>query len=111
MTTESTSAFVWIWLPDEDEPVVCGRLDDDAGRTSFVYVRSYLDRTDAVPIYEPELPLRSGRQYAAAGEGLPLCVADAMPDAWGRRLVNHRLGAPTAEFGELTYLLESGSDR
>lgn len=111
MTTEPTSAFVWIWLPDEREPVVCGRLDEDGGRTSFAYVRSYLDRSQAVSIYEPELPLRTGRQYAAAGAGLPLCIADVMPDAWGRRLVNHRLGAPTAEFGELTYLLESGSDR
>lgn len=111
MTSEPTVAFVWTWLPDGVEPVVCGRLDDDDGPTSFTYVRSYLDRSDAVSIYEPELPLRRGRQYAAEGEGLPLCIADAMPDAWGRRLVNHRLGAPTAEFRELTYLLESGSDR
>ena len=29
----------------------------------------------------------------------------------GRRLINHRLGAATGEFSELTYLLESGSDR
>lgn len=111
MTSEPTSAFVWIWLPDADEPVVCGRLDEDGGRTSFAYARSFLERTDAVSIYEPELALRAGRQYAADGEGLPLCIADAMPDAWGRRLVNHRLDATTAEFGELTYLLESGSDR
>lgn len=111
MTSEPTSAFVWIWLPEAGEPVVCGRLDQDRGRTSFAYARSYLDRPDAVSIYEPELPLRTGRQYAAAGEGLPLCIADTMPDAWGRRLVNHRLGAPTAELRELTYLLESGSDR
>ncbi|MBL8776909.1 MAG: type II toxin-antitoxin system HipA family toxin [Acidimicrobiales bacterium] len=111
MTTEPTSAFVWIWLPDDAEPVVCGRLEYDGDSASFAYVRSYLDRSDAVPIYEPELPLRRGRQHAATGQGLPLCIADAMPDAWGRRLVNHRLGSSTAEFGELTYLLESGSDR
>jgi serine/threonine-protein kinase HipA len=34
-----------------------------------------------------------------------------MPDSWGRRLVNHRLGAWTYDLPELTYLLASGSDR
>jgi len=34
-----------------------------------------------------------------------------MPDAWGRRLVNHRLGQPNSDFSELTYLLESNQDR
>ena len=29
----------------------------------------------------------------------------------GRRVVNYRLGQPNTELGELTYLLESGSDR
>ncbi len=111
MTSEPTSAFVWIWLPGAAEPVVCGRLDDDAGRISFAYGRSYLERADAVALYEPELPLRAGVQYAASGDRLPLCIDDAMPDSWGRRLVNHRLGQPTSELGELTYLLESGSDR
>ncbi|CAN5562354.1 HipA domain-containing protein [soil metagenome] len=42
---------------------------------------------------------------------MPLCIDDAMPDSWGRRLINHRLGELGAEFGDLTYLLESGSDR
>ena len=110
MTSEPTSAFVWIWLSDELEPVVCGRLDDDAGRISFTYARSYRERDDAVAVYETELPLRAGQQYAASGNRLPLCIDDAMPDSWGRRLVNHRLGQPNSEFTELTYLLESGSD-
>ncbi len=48
---------------------------------------------------------------------MPNCIRDASPDAWGRRvIVNRKLGASgrqidTAEFDELTYLLESGSDR
>ncbi len=113
MTSEPTSAFVWIWLPSTIEPVVCGRLDRVDDRVAFVYARSYLGRAEAVAIYEPELPLRSGYQYPASGQarGVPLCIDDAMPDAWGRRLINHRIGEPTGEFGDLTYLLESGSDR
>ena len=113
MISEPTSAYVWIWLPDETDPVVCGRLDQVDDRIAFVYARSYLDRGEAVAIYDSELPLRSGYQYPASGQtrGVPLCIDDAMPDSWGRRLINHRLGGSTREFGDLTYLLESGSDR
>ena len=113
MITEPTSAFVWMWLPDATDPVVCGRLDHLDGRIGFAYVRSYLERNDAVAIFDAELPLRRGRQYASSDQtvGLPLCIDDAMPDSWGRRLVNYRLGALGAEFGDLTYLTESGSDR
>ena len=35
MTSDPTTAFVWIWLPGEDQPVVCGRLDDEDERISF----------------------------------------------------------------------------
>jgi serine/threonine-protein kinase HipA len=119
MTSKSTrksligaqTVFVWIWLPHETEPVVCGRLDDDRGRIAFTYARSYLDRTEAIAIYNAELPLVAGSHYAADGDRLPLCIDDAMPDSWGRRLVNHRLGELTTEFSEFTYLLASGSDR
>jgi serine/threonine-protein kinase HipA len=108
---EAETVFVWIWLPQEAEPVVCGRLDDDRGRLAFTYARSYLERADAVAIYNAELPLLAGSRYAADGDRLPLCIDDAMPDSWGRRLVNHRLGELTTEFSEFTYLLASGSDR
>lgn len=48
---------------------------------------------------------------------MPSCIRDAAPDAWGRRvIINKLLGKSTAitdriELNELTYLLESGSDR
>jgi serine/threonine-protein kinase HipA len=102
-----------MWLPGATEPVVCGRLDNVFDRIAFVYARSFLDRADAVPIYDVELPLRSGYQYPASDQahGVPLCIDDAMPDSWGRRLVNYRLGELTVQFGDLTYLLASGSDR
>jgi serine/threonine-protein kinase HipA len=111
MTSKLTTAFVWIWLPDATEPVVCGRVDDDGGRISFTYARSYQENPDAVPVYDHELPLKAGPQFAVSGVGLPLCLDDALPDSWGRRLINHRLGAPTGEPSDITYLLESASDR
>jgi serine/threonine-protein kinase HipA len=113
MISEPTSAFVWIWLAESRDPVVCGRLDHIEGRIAFAYARSYLDRPGAVPLYDAELPLRRGYQFPASAQtrGVPLCIDDAMPNSWGRRLVNRRLGELAAEFGDLTYLLESGSDR
>lgn len=112
MTSDGGPVYVWIWLPGEFDPVVCGRLDeDDAGGVTFTYARSYRDRADAVPIYEPELPLRAGPHVAADGIRLPLCIDDAMPDVWGRTVIAHRLGTPTAELDEFALLLQSGSDR
>ncbi len=109
MTSEPGVVYVWIWLPDATEPVVCGRLDEGSP-IRFTYARSYRARPDAVPVFEPELPLRAGTQGPLDGDRLPLCIDDAMPDSWGRRLVTHRLGAGYAELSELTYLLAAGSD-
>ena len=114
-------AFVWIWLPDQTEPVVAGRLEADNDHILFNYGRSYLDRINdsmpAIPIYEPELPLRAGELPLVNGLSMPGCIRDASPDAWGRRvIINKKLGlkaegTDTGELDELTYLLESGSDR
>ncbi|RJP45039.1 MAG: type II toxin-antitoxin system HipA family toxin [Desulfobacteraceae bacterium] len=114
-------AFVWIWLPGETEPVVAGRLEADKGNILFNYGKSYLDRIDAdkpaIAIYEPELPLQAGVLPLPEGLTMPGCIRDAAPDAWGRRVIINKTlglkgqGTDTAELNELTYLLESGSDR
>jgi serine/threonine-protein kinase HipA len=114
-------AFVWIWLPDETEPVVAGRLEADKGNILFNYGKSYLNRTGeskpAIAIYEPELPLKAGVLPLPRGLTMPGCIRDASPDAWGRRvIISKKLGligpsTDTVDLDELTYLLESGSDR
>jgi serine/threonine-protein kinase HipA len=117
MTSDENEAFVWIWLPDATEPVVAGRLAKDGNRLLFNYGRSYLERSNAIPIYEPELPLRAGALPLLGGLSMPSCLRDAAPDAWGRRvIVNRKLGhkgdqIDASQLDELTYLLESGSDR
>jgi len=110
-------AFVWIWLPGETEPVVSGRLEADSGNIMFHYGKSYLERVNAIAIYKPELPLRTGFLPLLEGLMMPGCIRDAAPDAWGRRvIINKKSGlkgacTDTADLDELTYLLESGSDR
>ena len=114
---QASEAFVWIWLPESTAPVVAGRITQDADRFVFNYGASYLERTDAIPIYAPELPLRRGIIEPQAGLSMASCIRDGSPDAWGRRVIINRLvgaKASTAEVGnitEISYLLASGSDR
>lgn len=110
-------AYVWIWLPGETQPVVAGRLTKNGDIYGFNYGASYLNRDEAIPIYAPELPLRRGLTTPTTGLSMAGCIRDGSPDAWGRRVIINRLaGAKTTEtetsdITELTYLLESGSDR
>ncbi|WP_200907029.1 type II toxin-antitoxin system HipA family toxin [Desulfatitalea tepidiphila] len=118
---KNNEAFVWIWLPGATKPVVAGKLESDNGLIHFNYGKSYLERIGdippAIPIYEPELPLKPGILPLTQGLEMPGCIRDAAPDAWGRRVItNKQLGlkgkdTDTSELDELTYLLESGSDR
>src|SRR4051812_38036066 len=112
-------AYVWIWLPQATEPVVAGRLQVTGDLINFNYGQSYLGRDERIPLYLPELPLEAGLISPLDGMTVAGCVNDAMPDAWGQRVImQHLLGkgasaadADPAAFGPLTYLLESGSDR
>ncbi len=110
-------AYVWVWLPGATEPVVAGRLARDGENLIFNYGRSYLELEGATPLYLPELPLRSGAIPPEAGLSMAGCLRDGAPDAWGRRVILNRafgIKGKDADIGaidELTYLLESGSDR
>ena len=109
--------FVWIWLPGRVEPVVAGRIRADDGQFAFNYGRSYLDRKDAIPIYEPELPLTAGAIAPEPPLEIANALRDASPDAWGRRVIVNRLtgargrAADVDDLDELTFMLRSGSDR
>ncbi len=105
MTSE---AFVWIWLPDATEPVVCGKLQEDAGELQFFYGKSYLERSDAISLDTRELPLESGVFRPRVGE-MHSVIRDAAPDAWGRRVLLYRLEQDNIT--ELDYLLNAGPDR
>jgi serine/threonine-protein kinase HipA len=115
----TSKCYVWRWLPGATEPVVAGELQiDEKGRQRFVYGRSYLDRKNAEAIYEPELPLRQGEHEPIDGLEHFSCLRDAAPDAWGRRVIDNRIfgkaaaaAAAGSKVDEITYLLESGSDR
>lgn len=124
MTSDGTpprEAFVWIWLPGATEPVVAGRIQAEGPRYIFNYGRSYLSRHDAIPIHLPELPLQSGAIEPEPPLEIANALRDASPDAWGRRVIVNRLtgvrgraadlAADLVDLDELTFMLQSGSDR
>lgn len=117
MTTSDASlnpseAYVWVWLPGSPDPVVAGRLDqhDRSETVAFAYGRSYLDHPAALALFLPDLPLRRGAQSPLSGH-IAGCIADASPDAWGRRVIEQRHRTGGSDLSDLAYLLLSGSDR
>ena len=110
-------AFVWIWLPGQTSPVVAGQIRAQGGVHAFRYGGSYLARQNAIPIFEPELPLRAGWIEPPPGLAIANALRDAAPDAWGRRVIAYRLGGRRGgpenmdDLDEMPFMLLSGSDR
>ena len=109
-----TECFVYITLPGETAPVTAGKYvirHDKSGlpRGLFVYGKSYLDRSDKVPIDPIELKLSERTYETRALKGMFGAFRDSGPDHWGRRVVERHTGKP--ELGEMDYLLYTPDDR
>jgi serine/threonine-protein kinase HipA len=103
-----SEAYIWIWLPGKYEPVVCGKLEAENHIYSFVYGRSYLERSNAIALDPRELPLQDKVFSPSFGETHSV-IRDAAPDAWGRRVLTYKSGGRS--LSELDYLLQAGRDR
>lgn len=108
-TSKAQSAYVWIWLPGEVEPIVAGFIQKQGDKHLFTYGRSYREGKDAIAFSPLELPLQPGTFEPAGMNNIHSCLRDGAPDAWGRRVVNYKI--PQFEPDELDYMLLSGSDR
>lgn len=115
--TISDEAYVWVWLPSAEEPVVAGRISKAEDRYLFNYGQSYLANPNAIALYAPELPFQSGLLEPLPHLSLAGCIRDGLPDAWGRRVIINRLSnqveqdIPIDETDELLFMLSSGSNR
>ncbi len=105
--------FVYIVPPGATEFVTAGRLrlsEDDAGPVgAFVYGRTYRERPDAVELDPVELRLSSQVYETARMGGFFGAIRDAMPDFWGRRVIERSAGLTQLE--EFDYLLQGADDR
>ena len=112
--TSERECYVYIVPPGETEFVTAGRFVSAATRTGepfgrFVYGKTYLARQDAVEIDPVELTLKTGTFETVRLGGFFGAIRDAMPDAWGRRVIERNAGL--AQVDEFDYLLKGLDDR
>ena len=89
----------------EAEPIICGlfKLNTAQRKGSFVYGKSYLAHPKAFAIDPLRLPLTDHTITNTLNKGVFGVLADAGPDAWGKKLI---LGLHTTKpQNDLEYLL------
>ncbi len=105
--------FVYLFLPGETIPVTAGSFAvvarGGAFRGEFSYARDYLRRGDAVALDPVELYLSEQVHETVRMKGFFGAIRDAMPDDWGRRVLERQKGMPRLE--EFDYLMEGSDDR
>ncbi len=111
--TSERECFVYIVPPGETRFVTAGRFRLTEGGKgpvgAFVYGRSYRERANAVELDPIELRLSSRAYETARMNGFFGAIRDAMPDFWGRRVIERHAGF--AKLAEFDYLLQGPDDR
>ena len=112
--TSERECFVYIALPGTTDFVTAGRFRLSAATSrdsvgAFVYGRRYRERPDAVEIDPVELRLSDRVYETARMGGFFGAIRDAMPDSWGRRVIERRAALTRLE--EFDYLLRGPDDR
>jgi serine/threonine-protein kinase HipA len=104
---------VFIYLPNETEPVPAGIFSHDAeeGVGSFSYGRRYLERNNALPVDPVALPIGPTPREVITNGGIYGAFRDASPDYWGRLIIATEARVPPEALSELDYLLASNATR
>lgn len=120
--TSELKATVFAYLAGEPDAVPAGTLTIlEEGRrvlsSRFGFGAKYLARPKALPIDAASLRLEGAVSGSEAlrepTNGLEFfgAIRDAMPDFWGRRVIENRLRVPPDSLPETRYLMEAGSNR
>lgn len=112
----SDQAYLWLYLPERTEPVVCGQVAFNGQDHVFRYAQSYRDRQDAIALAPPGCALGELTDEAwVLDDSLNSAIRDACPDGWGRTLIMrhyaHTPGLKARELGEMDFLLGAGPER
>ncbi len=99
-------------LPDGHR-TVSGRLlyekqSDGEIQSYFRYEPSWIARSDAFPLDPLNLPLQTGIFQLKSRTGLWGVMEDALPDAWGRRLIQARRMVDVSRDNNIALLLLTG---
>ena len=109
MAEADQECFVYVVLPGQTRFVTAGRFvlrrdrrGDAVG--GFVYGRSYRERPDAVELDPVELRRRPGPFETARMGGFFGALRDALPDFWGRQVIERKAGLGAVSDFELLLL-------
>lgn len=113
--TSEREAYIYIQLPGTLETVPAAllrvqTLPDGTQIGRFRYGDRYLRRQEAVALDPFQLPLAKEVFEFTQLMGIPGAVRDAGPDAWGRRVIEHKLARSAADLQEIDYLLHGPQD-
>lgn len=113
--TSEREAYIYIQLPGTLETVTAAllrvqTLPDGTQIGRFRYGDRYLQRQEAVALDPFQLPLAKKVFEFTQLKGIPGAVRDAGPDAWGRRVIEHKLERSAVDLQEIDYLLHGPQD-
>jgi serine/threonine-protein kinase HipA len=113
--TSEREAYVYIQLPGTLDTVPAAllkvqSLPDGTQIGRFRYGDRYLQRAEAVALDPFRLPLDKTIHEFTQLKGIPGAVRDASPDAWGRRVIEHKLERAAGDLHEIDYLLHGPQD-
>ena len=113
--TSERQAYVYVQLPGTLDTVPAAllkveKLPDGTFVGRFRYGDRYLERKDAIAFDPFQLPLGDAVQEFTKLKGIPGAVRDAGPDAWGRRVIEHKLQRGPRDLEEIDYLLNGPQD-
>lgn len=113
--TSERQTYVYIQLPGTLETVPAAllkveQLRDGTHVGRFRYGDRYLARPEAIALDPFELPLGDTVYEFTKLKGIPGALRDASPDAWGRRVIEHKLDRAPADLAEIDYLLNGPQD-
>lgn len=112
--TSERECYVYIVLPGETEFVTAARfrvskIHSGESVGEFIYGKSYLERNNAVEIDPTELALSNEKYKTARMNGFFGAIRDAMPDYWGRRVIERY--ADKTGLDDFDYLMQGPDDR
>lgn len=113
--TSERQAYVYVQLLGTLDTVPAAllkveKLPDGTFVGRFRYGDRYLERKDAIAFDPFQLPLGDTVHEFTKLKGIPGAVRDAGPDAWGRRVIEHKLQRGPRDLEEIDYLLNGPQD-
>jgi serine/threonine-protein kinase HipA len=113
--TSERQAYIYVQLPGTLDTVPAALLKVEELRDGtfvgrFRYGDRYLERKDPIAFDPFRLPLGKTVHEFTTLKGIPGAVRDASPDAWGRRVIEHKLQRGPGDLEEIDYLLNGPQD-